>query len=134
MFQLLFELSFSFAQVEVAFFEFELADGELVCLFCAVGFGLFALAALFFAFFGALVASDSFLLSLSLAFFALLFADDAAGRGVFFAEFAGSAGVGAFDDGEHAHDLVVGFNLGGFREAGEGVDHAFDGGDLKDDE
>ncbi len=122
-----------FAQFEVAFFEFELADGELVVLFCAVGFGLFALAALFFALLVALIAGDCVGFFLSLAFFALLFADDAAGCGVFFAQFAGSAGVGALDDAEHSDDLVVGFDLGGFRETGEGVDHALDGGDLEDD-
>ncbi len=134
MFQLIFELFFSFTQVEVAFFEFELADGELVCLFCAVGLCLFALAALFFALLVALIAGDCVGFFLSLAFFALLFADEAAGCRVFFAQFAGAAGVGAFDDEKHADDLVVGFDLGGFREAGERVDHALDGGDLEDDD
>ncbi len=123
-----------FAQFEVAFFEFELADGELVVLFCAVGFGLFALAALFIAFFGALVAGDCLSFFLSLAFFALLVADDAAGCRVFFAQFAGSAGVGAFDDEEHADDLVVSLDLGGFRETGERMDHALYRGDLEDDD
>ncbi len=72
-------LLFVAAHGEVKFLEIELAHGELVVLFCAVGFGLFALAAVFFAFCGALGFGAIVDVALGLAFFALLFSQLAAG-------------------------------------------------------
>ena len=82
---LFFDICFSCAQDDVAFLEIEIAFGVLVFLFGDGGFLLFALAALVFAVLVALSAGDSFLFFLSLAFYALLFADDATGCRVFFA-------------------------------------------------
>ena len=118
--QVFVELPFSFIQLEVAFFEFELAQGELVVLICAVGSFFFALAALFIALLGALVTCDGFGFSLSLAFFALFFAQLAAGLCRDFALFAGVAGVGAFHDAVEADDLFVGFYPGFFGECCQG--------------
>ena len=101
-----------FAQFEVAFFEFEFAQGELVCLFCAVGFGLFALAALFFAVFVALFFGAGVDGALGLTFFALLFAQLAAGLCGDFALLARVAGVGAFHHAVEADDLFIGFYPG----------------------
>ncbi len=115
--QFFFQLVFSFIQFEVSFFEFELAQGELVHLFCAIGSGLFALAALFFAVFVALVARDCLGFFLSLTFSALKFAQLAAGLCCFIALLANVAGVGAFHDGVEADDLRVGFDPGFFGES-----------------
>ena len=114
--------------------ERELVDDSLVFFLCNVGEELIALATTLFAVLVALVSLDCFGFFLGLSFVALLFADEAASGGIFFAQFASTASVGAFDDCKHSHDLVVGFDLSFFRETGERVDQPLDGGDLHDDD
>ncbi len=109
----------AFASDDVAFFEIEFSNYQFVLLLGAFGFGFFALAALFFALLSALIASEGFGLFLGLAVLALLFTDDAASGCIFFSLFAGFARVGAFDDGEHSDNLVVGFDHCFFGKAGE---------------
>ena len=115
---------FALATRDGAFFDIEFSHGELVSLFCALGIGLFALAALFFALFiallGALIASEGFGLFLDLAFFVLFFACFAASLGIAFSLFSGVARVSAFHHGVEADDLLVGFYPVFVVEHGEG--------------
>ncbi len=115
-----FFLSCLFARIKGAFFEVEFAHSELVFFCREFGFGLFALAALFFAVFGALIACDGFLFFLGLTFFVLFFAQLAAYLRSCFALLSGVAGVGAFHDGVEAGYLGVGFYPGLLGESGQG--------------
>ena len=109
---------------DVAFFDVEFSHGEFVLFLSAVGFGLFALAALFIALFiallGALIASEGFGLFLDLAFFVLFFARFATDLSIALSLFSGVARMGAFHDSVEADDLLVCFYPVFVVEHGEG--------------